>query len=98
MAQINLLGSLFPQKLVAQEENYRLSILNPALAFERSKKLLQKVITPPAGERQVFICLPKPLKSCRLRISLQHKGVRHSFDQSLNLAATQTFFLDRFEK
>jgi len=66
--------------------------------FEWSKKLLQKVIIHPAGEREVFICLPKPLKSCRLRTSLQHKGVRHSFDKPINLVSSQTLFLDRFEK
>jgi hypothetical protein len=66
--------------------------------FEWSKKLLQKVIIHPADGREIFISLPKPLKSCRLRSSLKQKGIRHSFEKPLVLARSQTLFLDRFEK
>ena len=41
--------------------------------FEWSKKLLQKVIIESASEREILICLPKPLKSCRLRESFERK-------------------------
>lgn len=66
--------------------------------FEWSKKLLQKVIIHPVASREIFITLPKPLKSCRLRTSLKQKGVRHSLDKPLYLVSNQTLFLDRFEK
>lgn len=66
--------------------------------FEWSKKLLQKVIIHPVAAREIFIHLPKPLKSCRLRTSLTQKGIRHSFDKPLDLTRSQTLFLDRFEK
>ena len=66
--------------------------------FEWSKKLLQKVIITATTSREILICLPKPLKSCRLRTSLKQKGTRHSLDQPVVLVAGQTLFLDRFEK
>jgi hypothetical protein len=66
--------------------------------FEWSKKLLQKVIIHSASEREILICLPKPLKSCRLRTSLKGKGSRHSMEKPLILASRQALFLDRFEK
>lgn len=66
--------------------------------FEWSKKSLQKVIIYPNASREMRIHVPKPLKSCRLRTSLHQRGSRHSLDKSLNLAAGQTFYLDRFEK
>jgi len=66
--------------------------------FEWSKKLLQKVIIHSATDREVFMGLPKPLKSCRFRTSLKEKGFRHEMENSLKLAAGQVVFLDRFEK
>lgn len=66
--------------------------------FEWSKKLLQKVVIHPAEEREILICLPKPLKSCRLRTSLREKGIRRLLDLPLSLIPRQTLFLDRFEK
>ncbi len=66
--------------------------------FEWSKKLLQKVIIESASEREILICLPKPLKSCRLRSALNEKGSRHVMEKPLILAPRQKLFLDRFEK
>jgi hypothetical protein len=66
--------------------------------FEWSKKLLQKVIIDSAREGEILICLPKPLKSCRLRRSLSEKGIRHVIEKPLILAPSQKLFLDRFEK
>jgi hypothetical protein len=66
--------------------------------FEWSKKLLQKVVIHPVEEREILICLPKPLKSWRLRTSLKDKGSRCLLDLPLSLTPRQTLFLDRFEK
>ncbi|MBS0647782.1 MAG: hypothetical protein JSS10_00990 [Verrucomicrobia bacterium] len=66
--------------------------------FEWSKKSLQKVIIDSKASREIFIGVPKPLTSCRLRTSLHGKGVRHSLNKPLALVPSQTFFLDRFEK
>ncbi|HUD02270.1 MAG TPA: hypothetical protein VMR37_08065, partial [Rhabdochlamydiaceae bacterium] len=66
--------------------------------FEWSKKLLQKVIIHSESEREILICLPKPLKSCRLRTSLKEKVTRHSMEKPLVLVPRQKLFLDRFEK
>ena len=68
------------------------------LDFEWSKKSLQKVIIRPQTEREILICVPKPLKSCRLRTSLKEKGTRHFLEKPIHLAPHQLFFLDRFEK
>jgi hypothetical protein len=66
--------------------------------FEWSKKLLQKVMIHSESDREMIICLPKPLTSCRLRTSLKEKGIRHFFEKPLRLAPSQKLFLDRFEK
>jgi hypothetical protein len=66
--------------------------------FEWSKKLLQKVIIHSESDREILICLPKPLKSCRLRTSLKEKGSRHSMEKPIILRPSQKLFLDRFEK
>jgi hypothetical protein len=66
--------------------------------FEWSKKLLQKVVIHAESDREILICLPKPLKSCRLRTSLKEKGRRHLMENPLILCSGQKLFLDRFEK
>lgn len=68
------------------------------LDFEWSKKLLQKVVIHAESDREIVICLPKPLISCRLRTSLKQKGSRHLMDKPLILRPGQKLFLDRFEK
>ncbi len=72
--------------------------LKDKIDFEWSKKLLKKVIIHPEEKREILICLPKPLKSCRLRTSLNQKGSRHLLEQPVLLDPSQTVFLDRFEK
>jgi hypothetical protein len=66
--------------------------------FEWSKKLLQKVVIHSESDREIFMSLPKPLKSCRLRTSLKEKGSRHLMEEPLTLRPNQKLFLDRFEK
>ncbi len=66
--------------------------------FEWSKKLLQKVVIHSESDREILICLPKLLISCRLRTSLKEKGSRHSMEKPFILAPSQKLFLDRFEK
>ncbi len=66
--------------------------------FEWSKKLLQKVIIQSESDREILICLPKPLTSCRLRTSLKEKGSRHLMEKPIRLLPNQKLFLDRFEK
>jgi hypothetical protein len=66
--------------------------------FEWSKKLLQKVVIHAESDREILICLPKPLTSCRLRTSLKQKGSRHLMENPLILRPGQKLFLDRFEK
>ena len=66
--------------------------------FEWSKKLLQKVVIHSQSDREIFMSLPKPLKSCRLRTSLKEKGSQHSMEKPLKLLSNQRLFLDRFEK
>ncbi len=66
--------------------------------FEWSKKLLQKVVIHSESDREIFMSLPKPLKSCRLRTSLKEKGSRHLMERPLRLLPNQKIFLDRFEK
>jgi len=66
--------------------------------FEWSKKVLQKVVIHAESDREIVICLPKPLTSCRLRSSLKEKGRRHFLEKPLILRQSQKLFLDRFEK
>jgi hypothetical protein len=66
--------------------------------FEWSKKSLQKVVVQVSSSREMFFCVPKPFKSCRLRTALKEKGSRHLLEKPLRLEPSQKLFLDRFEK
>lgn len=66
--------------------------------FEWSKKSLQKGVVHAESSREIFLSIPKPFKSCRLRTLLGEKGSRHFFEKPLRLSHGQKLFLDRFEK
>jgi len=66
--------------------------------IEWSKKLLRRVIIKTHVQREITLCLQKPIQSFRMRNHLKERGKISDPKQPLLLLPNRVLYLDRFQK
>lgn len=66
------------------------------LDMEWSKKLLRRGVFKAKKTDEMFLDLPKEIKTCRVKTDLNEKGFVHSLSKPLLFEKGKTYFLDRF--